>query len=95
MTQTGTPVRGGKAVAGELVEHWDGVSTPMGATEEDCVAYLKALGVEQRLRKAGQLLFKQLSTDIVHEGLKRPSSNSAPGLDGFPGNVLQTILGDL
>ena len=32
--------------------HLDWVSTPTGATEEDFVAYLKALGVEQRLRKA-------------------------------------------
>ena len=47
------------------------------------MAYLKALGVEQRLRKAGRLLFKQLSSDIVREGLKRLNSNSAPGLDGF------------
>ena len=39
--------------------------------------------MEQRLRKAGQLLFKQLSPKIVHEGLKRFNSNSAPGLDGF------------
>ena len=46
------------------------------------MAYLKALGVEQRLCKAGQLLFKQLSPDIVHEGLKRLNSTSAPGLDG-------------
>ena len=54
-----------------------------GATEEDCVAYLKALGVEQRLRKAGRLVFKQLSPEIIHEGLKRLNSNSAPGLDSF------------
>ena len=39
--------------------------------------------MEQRLRKAGRLLFKQLSPDIVHEGLKRLNSNSSPGLDGF------------
>ena len=70
-------------MAKELVEHWDRVSTPTGATEEECVAYLKALGVEQRLRKAGRLLFKQLSLDIVHEGLKRLNNNSSPGLDGF------------
>ena len=79
----GTAIRGAKAVAKELVAHWDQVSTPTGATEEECVAYLKALGVEQRLRKAGRLLFKQLSLDIVHEGLKRLNSNSSPGLDGF------------
>ena len=70
-------------MAKELVEHWDRVSTPTGATEEECVAYLKALGVEPRLRKAGRLLFKQLSLDIVHEGLKRLNNNSSPGLDGF------------
>ena len=69
VSQAGTSVRGAKAVAKELVEHWDQVSTPTGATEEEFVAYLKALGVEQRLRKAGRLLFKQLSLDIVHEGL--------------------------
>ena len=83
VSRAGTAVRGAKAVAKELVEHWDQVSTPTGATEEECVAYLKALGVEQRLRKAGRLLFKQLSLDIVHEGLKRLNSNSSPGLDGF------------
>ena len=83
VSRAGTAVRGAKAVAKELVDHWDRVSTPTGATEEECVAYLKALGVEQRLRKAGQLLFKQLSLDIVHEGLKRLNSNSSPGLDGF------------
>ena len=73
VSRIGTAVRGAKAVAKELVEHWDRVSTPTGATEEECVsmAYLKALGVEHRLRKAGRLLFKQLSMDIVHEGLKR------------------------
>ena len=83
VSRAGTAIRGAKAVAKELVEHWDQVSTPTGATEEECVAYLKALGVEQRLRKAGRLLFKQLSLDIVHEGLKRLNSNSSPGLDGF------------
>ena len=70
MTRIGSPLRGAKAVARELVEHWDPVSTPTGATEEDCVAYLKVLRVEQRLRNASQLLFKQLSPYIVHEGLK-------------------------
>ena len=83
VSQAGTAIRGAKTVAQELVAHWDRVSTPTGATEEECVAYLKALGVEQRLRKASRLLFKQLSPDIVHEGLKRLNSNSAPGLDGF------------
>ena len=83
VSRAGTAIRGAKAVAKELVEHWDQVSTPMGATEEECVVYLKTLGVEQRLRKAGLLLFKQLSLDIVHEGLKRLSSNSSPRLDGF------------
>ena len=70
-------------MAKELVEHWDQVSTPTGATEEECVAYVKALGVEQRLRKAGRLLFRQVSLDIVHEGLKRLNSKSSAGLDGF------------
>ena len=70
-------------MAKELAEHWDLVSTPTGAMEEECVAYLKALGVEQRLRKAGRLLFKQLPMDMVHEGLKRLNSNSSLGLDGF------------
>ena len=83
VSRTGSAIRGAKAVAKELVDHWDKVSTPTGSTEEDCVAYLKSLGVEQRLRKASRLLFKQLSLDIVHEGLKRLNSNSSPGLDGF------------
>ena len=83
VSRSGSAIRGAKAVAKELVDHWDKVSTPTGSTEEDCVAYLKSLGVEQRLRKAGRLLFKQLSLDIVHEGLKRLNSNSSPGLDGF------------
>ena len=43
-----TAVRRAKTVAKHLVEHWDRVSSPTGATEEECVAYLKALGVEQR-----------------------------------------------
>ena len=59
------------------------MSTPTEATEEECLAYPKALGVEQRLRKARRLVFKQLSRDVVHEGLKRPNSNSSSGLDGF------------
>ena len=46
LSRTGTTIRGAKAVAQEVVEHWDPISTPTGATEEDCVAYLKALGVE-------------------------------------------------
>ena len=83
VSRAGTAVHRAKAVAKELVEHWDQVSTPTGGTEEECVAYLKALGVEQRLRKAGRLLFKQPSLDMVHEGLKRLNSNSSPGLDGF------------
>ena len=83
VSRAGTAIRGAKTVAQELVAHWDPVSTSTGATEEDCVAYLKALGVELRLRKAGRLLFKQLSPDIVHEGPKRLNSNSAPGLDGL------------
>ena len=37
VSRAGTPVRGAKTVAQELVEHWDRVSTPTGATEEDCV----------------------------------------------------------
>ena len=83
VSRAGTAICGATAVAKELVAHWDQVSTPTGATEEECVAYRKALGVEQRLRKAGRHLFKQLSLDIVHEGLKRLNSNSSPGLDGF------------
>ena len=67
VSRAGTTIRGAKTVAQELVAHRDRVSTPTGATGEDCVAYLKALGAEQRLRKAGRLLFKQLSPDIVHE----------------------------
>ena len=86
VSRAGTAVRGSKTVAQELVEHWDRVSTPTGATEEDCAAYLKALGVEKRPRKASRLLFKQLFPDIVHEGLKRLNSNSAPGLHGFSAN---------
>ena len=83
VSRAGTSIRGAKAVAKELVEHWDQVSTPTGATEEEFVAYPKALGVEQRLRKAGRLMFKQFSLDIVHEGLKRLNNNSSPGLDSF------------
>ena len=88
ISRAGTAVRGAKTMPQELVEHWDRVSTP---EEEDCVAYLKALGVVQRLRKAGRLLFKQLSPDIVHEGLKRLNSHSAPGLDGFSAKFFQTF----
>ena len=57
------------------------------------MAYLKALGVEQRLRKAGQLPFKQLSPDIVREGLKRLNSNSAPGLEGFLATFFKRFSG--
>ena len=91
--RTGSAIRGPKAVAKELVDHWDKVSTPTGSTEEVCVAYLKSLGVEQRLRKAGRLLFKQLSLDIVHEGLKRLNSNSSPGLDGFSAKFFKRFSG--
>ena len=93
VSRTGSAIRGAKAVAKELVDHWDKVSTPTGSTEEDCVAYLKSLGVEQRLRKAGRLLFKQLSLDIVHEGLKRLNSNSSPGLDGFSAKFFKRFSG--
>ena len=89
VSRTGSAIRGAKAVAKELVDRWDKVSTPTGTTEEECVTYLKALGVEQRLRKAGRLLFKQLSLDIFHEGLKRLNSNSSPGLDGFSAKVFK------
>ena len=58
VSRAGTAVRGTEAVAKELVEHRDQVSTPAGATEEECVAYLRALGVERRLRKESRLLFK-------------------------------------
>ena len=95
MSRTGTPVRGAKAAAQELVEDRDRACTPMGPTEEDCVAYLKALGVEQRLRKAGGLPFKQLSVEIVHEGLKRLNINSAPGLDGLSATFFKKFFGDL
>ena len=40
VSRAGTAVRGAKAVAKKLLEHWDQVSTPTGATEEECVAYL-------------------------------------------------------
>ena len=93
VSRTGSAIRGAKAVAKELVDHWDKVSTPTGSTEEDCVAYLKSLGVEQRLRKAGRLLFKELSLDIVHEGLKRLNSNSSPGLDGFSAKFFKRFSG--
>ena len=89
----GSAIRGAKAVAKELVDHWDKMSTPAGSTEEDCVAYLKSLGVEQRLRKAGRLLCKQISPDIVHEGLKRLNSNSSPGLDGFSAKFFKRFSG--
>ena len=92
VSREGTAVRGAKMVAKELVEHWGRMSTPTGATEEECVAYLKALGVEQRLRKAGRLLFKHLSPDIVHEGLKRLNSNSSPGLYGFLAKFFKRFL---
>ena len=93
VSRTGSAIRGAKAVAKELVDHWDKVSTPTGSTEEECAAYLKSLGVEQRLRKAGRLLFKQLSLDIVHEGLKRLNSNSSPGLDGFSAKFFKRFSG--
>ena len=93
VSRTRSAIRGAKAVAKEPVDHWDKVSTPTGSTEEDCVAYLKSLGVEQRLRKAGRLLFKQLSLDIVHEGLKRLNSNSSPGLDGFSAKFFKRFSG--
>ena len=89
VSRTGSAIRGAKVVAKELVDPWDKVSTPTGSTEEECVAYLKSLGVEQRLRKAGRLLFKQLSLDIVHEGLKRLNSNTSPGLDGFSAKLFK------
>ena len=57
------------------------------------MAYLQALGVEQRLRKAGRLLFKQLSPEIVHEGLKRLNSNSVPGLGGFSATFFKRFSG--
>ena len=57
------------------------------------MAYLKALGVEQRLRKAGRLPFKQLSPQIVHEGLKRLNGNSAPGVDGFSTKFFKRFSG--
>ena len=53
------------------------------------MAYLKPLGVEQRLRKARRLLFKQFPPKIVHEGLKPLNSNSAPWLDGFSSNFFK------
>ena len=56
------------------------------------MAYLKALGVEQRLLKGGRVLFKQLSPEIVHEGLKRLSSNSAPRLAGFSAKFFKRFL---
>ena len=93
VSRTGSAIRGAKAVAKELVDHWDKVSTPTGSTEEHCVAYLKSLGVDERLRKAGRLLFKQLSLDIVHEGLKRLNSNSSPRLDGFSANFFKKFSG--
>ena len=93
VSRTGSAIQGAKAVAKDLVDHWDKVSTPTGSTEEDCVAYLKSLGVEQRLRKAGRLLFKQLSLDIVHEGLKRLNNNSSPGLDGFSAKFFKRFSG--
>ena len=46
VSRTGSAIRGAKAVAKELVDHWDKVSIPTGSTEEECVAYLKSLGVE-------------------------------------------------
>ena len=93
VSRTGSAIRGAKAVAKELVKHCDQVSTPTGSTEEDCVAYLKSLGVEQRLRNAGRLLFKQLSLHIVHEGLKTLNSNSSPGLDGFSAKFFKRFSG--
>ena len=89
VSRAGTAVHGAKTVAQEAVEHWDRVSTPTGTAQEDRVAYLKALRVEQQLRKAGRLLFKQLSPYIVHEGFKRLNSNSAPALDGFSANLFK------
>ena len=37
VSRTGSAIRGAKAVAKELVDHWDKVSTPTGTTEEECV----------------------------------------------------------
>ena len=89
LSWTGSAVLAAKTVAQGLVEHQDRVSTPRAATEEDCVAYLKALGVEQRLRKARRLLLRQLSPEKVHEGLKGWNSISAPGLLGLSANFFK------
>ena len=89
MSHSGTPVRGAVAAARTVVEHWDRVSAPTGATEEECTAYLKQPGIGSRLWNTGRPLFSQLSLDIVKEGLKLLNINGALGLDGFSAKFLK------
>ena len=53
--------------------------------------YLKNLGIGHQLQRAGTLLFKPLSMDLVHEGPKRLSSISTPGLNCFFANILKRL----
>ena len=88
VSRAGTTVRGAKTVAKEPMDNWDQVSTPTGATEEECVAYLKALGVEQRLRKVGRLLFKLL---LWTQYMKVSRATTAHWTGRLLGKILQDV----
>ena len=58
---------------------------------EECQRYFETLPIPQRVRQAMPLLFGELSADIVVAGLERMKRGSAPGMDGIPAEVYQSM----
>ena len=59
---------------------------------DECQRYIKSLPIPQRVRQALPLLFRELKEDIVVAALERMKRGSAPGMDGIPAEVYQSML---
>ena len=58
---------------------------------EECRRYIESLPIPQRVRQAMPLLFRELNEEIVMAGLERMKRGSAPGMDGIPAEVYQSM----
>ena len=79
------------AVARCLQEFWGGVMGGGGRGIAECQRYIESLPMPMRVRQALPLLFRELNEDIVVAALERMKRGSAPGMDGIPAEVYQSM----
>ena len=58
-------------IAEALVQHWSSVSVTGKKSVDECIGYLKGLGLPGNLENKAKALFRPLTEEIVQEALHR------------------------